>query len=282
MRVRIRLGVIGVGEGGGLLPTGALLEELHERSVELHRGVEGNVVGAECSEFAAPVVLPAEHGFAIAGASAVGIGGALGAGLGIDEADMTAEVQLGFGDVENVHDDQVVAAEANGVERLAEFVLLGKEVAQDDDEPAMGDAMEGVDDAGGESGVAVGFCTRERGKQVEQIGAACAGREEGTEFVLDDAESDGVLLVDDEIAECGGEIDRVFELGDVVVGGLADGPHARGSVDEQVAVEVSLGLVFADVEPVGAAEDVPIDGAQVVAARILAMLAEFDAEPLEW
>ena len=49
-----------------------------------------------------------------------------------------------------------------------------------------------------------------------------------------------------------------------------------------MAVQVGFGGVFPDVEAVGAGEDVPVDGARLVARRVLAMLGEFDGQTLEW
>ena len=54
--------------------------------------------------------------------------------------------------------------------------------------------------------------------------------------------------------------------------------HRLGSVEEDVGLEVRLLLVLLDVEAVGAAEDLPVDVAGVVARDVLPVLGELHAE----
>ena len=69
----------------------------------------------------------------------------------------------------------------------------------------------------------------------------------------------------------------VFELGQRRVGALVS--HALAYVQHQVADQVGFVFVLFQIELVRSAEHFPIDVAQVIPRRILAMLGEFDRKP---
>jgi len=89
-------------------------------------------------------------------------------------------------------------------------------------------------------------------------------------------ETGGVLLLHDEVAEGGRDGGRVVEFR--LVFGLV--VHRLRSVEQDVRAEVRLLLVLLDVEAVGAAVDLPVEEPEVVARRVLAVLGEFDGEPV--
>ena len=55
--------------------------------------------------------------------------------------------------------------------------------------------------------------------------------------------------------------------------------HRAAHVDDQMTVEVGLGVVLLDIEPVVASVELPVQVPQVVAGQILPMRGEFDRKP---
>ena len=84
----------------------------------------------------------------------------------------------------------------------------------------------------------------------------------------------GVLLLENQISERGGEGAGVVEFGDAV-GGIV---HRCAGVEQQVGAQVGFVLVLFDHVAVEFAERLPVDAADLVARRILAVLFELDAE----
>ena len=80
--------------------------------------------------------------------------------------------------------------------------------------------------------------------------------------------------MEDEVAQAGGEHLAVGELG-VAAGAVF---HGLRAVEEDVRDVVGLLLELLDVIAVGAAEDLPVEVAEVVAGRVFAVLGELDGE----
>ena len=102
-------------------------------------------------------------------------------------------------------------------------------------------------------------------------GKICAGS------LSNRARPDRVLLAGQEHRQRGGQRGGVVELGQrpgAVV-------HRGAGVDDERGAEVALFLVLLDVVAVGAAEDAPVEPAQVVAGRVFAILGELDVEAVE-
>src|SRR5688572_6055483 len=83
----------------------------------------------------------------------------------------------------------------------------------------------------------------------------------------------GVALIDDKIRERGGETARVIELAAVLKGEA----HRAAEIEDDVTAEVRFRLEFLEIEAVGAAEDAPVQAADVVAGDVVAILGELDA-----
>src|SRR3954454_7285899 len=58
--------------------------------------------------------------------------------------------------------------------------------------------------------------------------------------------------------------------------------HRAADVQHQMAVEVRFLLEFLDVVAIASRVDLPVDGRDVVAGNVLAVLGKLDAETLEW
>ena len=65
----------------------------------------------------------------------------------------------------------------------------------------------------------------------------------------------------------------------MIDGRLAVG-HRCAAIQQDLGAEVGLLFVLLDVEPVGPAQDPPVEVPRIVAGGVLAMLGELDAEPL--
>ena len=89
---------------------------------------------------------------------------------------------------------------------------------------------------------------------------------------VEDGAADGVLLAEKQIGERGGGRDGVVALGHRAAAVF----HAGRRIDQQAAAEVGVLFVLLDVQPVLLGPDFPIDAAQVVARRVLAVLQELD------
>ena len=87
----------------------------------------------------------------------------------------------------------------------------------------------------------------------------------------------GVLLAHHQVGQHRRQVRGVLQLGDP--GGLAVG-HRGAGVQEDLGAEVGLFFILLDVEPVGPAQNPPVEVARVVAGAVLAVLGELDAEPL--
>ncbi len=101
------------------------------------------------------------------------------------------------------------------------------------------------------------------------------GREVGDDRVGEEGQADGVALLDRQVGQGGGQACRVVELRPPGVGAA----HRGAGVHEQVKVQVGVGVVFLDVEPVVAGVELPVEVAEVVAGGILAVRGELDAHP---
>ena len=104
------------------------------------------------------------------------------------------------------------------------------------------------------------------------------GRQAVADLLVEGHQPDRVLLVDHQVAQRGGQADRVVELGQLLAVGVA---HRAAQVHHQVAGDVRLGLELLDVVLVGLGVDQPVDVLGIVAGRVLAMLAELDREAVE-
>ena len=89
---------------------------------------------------------------------------------------------------------------------------------------------------------------------------------------VEDGAADGVLLPQQQIRQRRGRRDRVVAL----VQRPAAVLHAGRDIDQQAAAQVGVFLELLDVQPVLLGPDLPVDVAQVVARRVLAVLQELD------
>ena len=118
----------------------------------------------------------------------------------------------------------------------------------------------------------------ERHQQREQVPGPRAGRQHRDDVLVEGGEADRVALAVHQVAERRREARAVLELRHRVMRPVA---HRAADVEHQVAVEVRLLLELLDVVAIAARVDLPVDGGDVVAGNVLAVLGELDAEALE-
>ena len=118
-----------------------------------------------------------------------------------------------------------------------------------------------------------GLRLAKRVKDDLQVGGVAARRDLGGGFLRHVEEPGGVALVDDEVAERGGQALGVVEPGAV----LARESHRAAAVEHDVAAQVGLGLELLEVVAVGAGEDAPVEPPDVVAGDVVAVLGKLDA-----
>ena len=92
---------------------------------------------------------------------------------------------------------------------------------------------------------------------------------------VEDGAAHGILLSEEQVSERGGDRDGVVVLRHRAAAVF----HAGRDIDQQAAAEVRVLLVLLHVEAVLLGPDFPIDAAEVVARRVLAVLQELDRLP---
>ena len=105
------------------------------------------------------------------------------------------------------------------------------------------------------------------------MGGIAARRKFVNGFFTDDNQAGGVALMDDQIGEgrdqAFGEIKTAFPF----VGET----HRRAAIENEIGTEVCFRLKLLHVKAVGAREHAPVEPADVVAGRVVAILGELDA-----
>ena len=112
-------------------------------------------------------------------------------------------------------------------------------------------------------------------KEFFQVRGLAGGSQVALDLVVEGGQAGGVLLLEDHVGEGGGDPLGVLELGDVAFGGVG---HGLAGIEQDVGEEVGFLLVLLEVVLVGLGPDFPVDVADVVALRVLAVLGELDGE----
>ena len=116
-------------------------------------------------------------------------------------------------------------------------------------------------------------------QQFLQVRRIAAGADQRADFAVERDQAHAVLLMQHQVGQRRGRALGVFQLRHRRRVALV--AHALAGVQQQVADQVRLFLELLQVVLVGAAEDLPIEIAEVVAGRVLAVLGELDREAVE-
>lgn len=218
-------------------------------------------------------------GVCVADVVANGVDGGVG-GFAVGELHGAAPWEGDFGMVEDLEEDDVVAAKAELFEGGLDGFGFVEEVGHDDEEATMANECVGCLAGGGEVGSRAGLDAGELSNDASELAGVGAWFDVGLEAIVEGEQADAVLLAEEEVGDGGGEGDAVFEFGHG--GALVAVAHGFADVDKEGAVEVCLGLVFFDVEALCFGEGVPVDGLGFVADDVFAVFGEFGAEAMEW
>ena len=219
------------------------------------------------------------HRLQVVAAHALGVERQLVGRLHVLELDQALEREMHLGLVEDVEQDDLVAAVAQVVQALQHRLRVGQQVAEEHDQALAADHGRQLVQARGHVGLrrsasgwpaATGCCR-----------AACRllrGGRLAWMLRVERDQADRVLLVDHQVAQRRRQADGVLELGQLLAVGVG---HRGAEVHHQVAGDVGLGLELLEVILVGLGVDVPVEVLEVVAGDVLAMLGELDGEALE-
>lgn len=193
------------------------------------------------------------------------------------EFDHAGEGEGEFEGVEDVEEDDLIAAKAEVLYAFENFVFIVEEVGDDDGDAFAADLGGGFVENGGDVGLIGGVEVGEDGHDVVDGGEVAGAGDIGLEGGVEDTDGDGVALVEDEVGEAGGEHFSVVEFGD----GAGPVFHGLGAIEEDVGDVVGFLFVLFEVVAVGPSEDFPVEVAGIVAGDVFAVLGEFDGEAAE-
>jgi len=158
-------------------------------------GVGQKIVHAELGAAELEAAQEGGHFAAVVLADGWGVDLEAGVGFHVLEGDGTGEGEVGFGAVEDLDDDELVAGVAEVLEGQEEAVGIVEEVGDEDDQAAAGDFVGQVMEGIGDVGFAGGFDLFEFFEDlVEVAGAAALGDFQG-DVPVEDGEADEILLV---------------------------------------------------------------------------------------
>ena len=142
------------------------------------------------------------------------------------------------------------------------------------DQAAARDALGHVVQHGADVGVLLAVGVVEQVEDAAELRFPRLGRQVLSHFRVEQHQAHGVVLVEHQVRQGGGEVAGVAELAQFA----ALERHRLGAIDEDVGAEVRLVLEELDVVLVGAGEDLPVDGAGIVAGRVGAVVEVLDGE----
>jgi len=116
-------------------------------------------------------------------------------------------------------------------------------------------------------------------QDVFQVRRIAAGANKPADFAVEGHQPDAVLLMQHQIGQRRGRPAGVVQFRHRCRTALI--LHALARVQEQVAHQVRLFLELFQVVFIGASEHLPIEIAEIVAGRVLAVFGELDREPVE-
>lgn len=195
--------------------------------------------------------------------------------LEVFEAGEAGEGELQLVAVPELEDDDFLSLMAEDADSFEEGGGVVEEVGDEDDEAAAFEVIAERFDDGGERGFTTGLGL-DHGLQHEmEMGDLGAVGDDLAELGIEGDQTDGVLLGHEQVGKGGGEFAGVVELQDAASAAVA---HGAGSIQDDGGAEIGFLVVFADVEAIGAAEDLPVETADFIALDVGAVLAEFDGE----
>lgn len=185
--------------------------------------------------------------------------------------------EIQFIRIPNLKDDDFVLGVPEMGQGLEQLVHVTEQVGEDDQQAAAVDL--------GHQFVKhlaqLGFVFRRRASQLvedrSKVSGSASWRDVTSHLLVKRYQADAVLLLQHQVRQaCGGSHSVVV---------LADGRSARPAIghrataiEQNRAAEIRFFLVLTNVEPIGLAEDFPVDRADLVSTNVLPVFLELDTE----
>ena len=196
--------------------------------------------------------------------------------FGIFEPRLSGPVELQLGGIHHVEHQHLVPAMPQEPERLERQVAVEQQVRDEDHEPASPEQAEDPAQRGLRGGPLPRRETLERRGEPAPLRRAGAGRHSGAHRLVERDEARRVALAEQHQGERGQEPARVVELREAPR--RAAPGHRRAHVADEHRAEVGLLLELLHIDAVVAAEQLPVDVAELVAGLVHPVLGELDRE----
>src|SRR6185312_8674177 len=251
-----------------------------QRAVERLRGVEQRVVGARFADAFGERRGMFTYDLAVLVAQILGDDGHLLARLQIDEVAGVREGEVDLVRVEQVEDDDVVAAPADLAQRFNDIVGILVKIGDEDDEAApaqiLRELLERFEQGrlAGAGALVAPFPLQPIERVQDELEVLGRRRHVVDDIAVDRRQRYAVALQAREVGEAGREITGVRQLRDpprLRVGAVA---HRRRDVQDHREVGVGIRLVLLDVVAVAPRVEPPVDAPDVVARHVRPMLGE--------
>src|SRR5512137_92197 len=189
-----------------------------------------------------------------------------------EEEGWVVEREVELGGVEEVEDGHLVTAAAQVGDEAQHPLVAVEEVGDHHHRGAAAGPLVQEGDRRREPGLPARLERLEGLEDGVHLGGLGPGRERPGDLPGEDGEPGGVLLPDEQVGERAGQRAGVAELGEPLLGPAV--AHRAGGVDDEPGPEVGLLLEALHVVLVELAVGLPVDVAQLVAGRVLLVLAE--------
>jgi hypothetical protein len=192
---------------------------------------------------------------------------------------LVAEGKVDLIGIEEMKEDDIMAAMAKLFEFGCEGFGLGEEIGEDEDHATTtGDLAKALEHER-ERRLALGRLLLNRMSEREEVRGMATGRELMLDGIIEAHQADGIALTQEDIRErereragitvlCGSFGERI---------GMMWVVHGGGGIEEEISAEIGLILELLDVVAVAFRQEPPIEMAEIIARRIFFMLGEFDA-----
>src|SRR5688572_13056898 len=220
-----------------LMQARALLDEAQQRPVERRLVGERHEIDELLAARLAVDFAPRRDFLPILLGHHPGLGDDLLSGLEIDETQLVMKREGPLGVVEDLEDDDLVLPVPEVLQPLQHATRIVHEVGDDDDEPPAPNLLRDARQAGADVGAGSGLDILQLAQHELEMAPRRPRRDETPDGVVEQQQADGVLLVEHQEGNGGGEVLAVLELGDRPLARIG---HRPAHVEQDVAAEVGL------------------------------------------
>ncbi len=184
--------------------------------------------------------------------------------------------EIEFVIIQNLKDDDLLAIAFEQLQGLQNRVHVPKAIGQEEHQTATFAMIE----ERLQNEAQVGFLSRlgssqDFEKRLQMVGSA-ARRDRLPDLRVEGGKSDGVLLIDEHVSDTGSQSDRVLMFRDTA-GARAGVLHRAALIQSNGASQACFIFVLPNVQAVGFAKQLPIDGPGLISGDVGSVLFELDA-----